>query len=1076
MQAPVRVTMLGELAVDGTPLPGARLATLARTLLRAQGRAVPGTDLVDELWDGDAPADPRGALQALASRLRRTGLRVEAVGSGYRVVLDGVEVDLLQAREALDAAREADASGDHATAARLADQGLALWSAPAEPDLHTALVMLRTRAELAAGAQPMGLDQLRAAVEARPTDEPLVAVLMRALAATGRQAEALERFETLRSTLAERFGTDPAPVVSDVHVALLRGELSPPPGPDTAPTADAAGDRPADPARPARRPTPPWRRPATPLLGRDADLDRLQDSVATSPLVTLVAVGGAGKTRLAYELARRAEERGEPVWVLELAHVRGPDQVLPALLTLTGTAESEVADDSLTVRVRDVADRVAGAAAALDGLLVVDNCEHVLDAAAELVGGLLDAAGDRLHVVATSRAPLGLPLEVVHDVSALPDDVALALLRDRSRAARADVVWDDAVAGELCRRLDNLPLAIELAAARTRSMPVTEILAGVEHRFALLDHAVRGLPDRHQGLWAMVDWSWALLTEAQQDLLVRLAVVPAPFGAELAVALADGSPRARMDLAALVEQSLVQLGDGADGVSYRLLETVREYGEARLADRGERAHALDRLTAWAAGLARALMPDLVGPRQVETFTTVTRETETLTTALRWAAAHGAEHESFPVACVLLTVWTSRGLHAEAARWAAIVMCADRPELRRGSWALHGAHADDDRAADGPADRPRPTPDEVAETALRCLINGASAGAMRTAALGLRAVRRVRAEHGDQLGPRARALADAMLSAGSINRDPEAWAVAAGAHMIASGDPQVTGLGLFLRGALAENAGEPWSGAEDAMAAYRSFKAAGDQWGMGVAAQLVSRMCSARAEHDEALHWLGVAEHHLRMISALEDLTQVQVMHAVSRVLAGDREAEHTLTALATDPERETTSRAQAALGLAAGLAVSGREGEAAAWSARALTSMVTDGGAFAQARVLFRVVDALIRLRRGDDVRPALDAAVPDALEARDAPVLGTLALGFAEVAAADGDLTASAELTGLAARVGGSLTWFIGRAAAEGLLPHSLAVGPVRRSGLTSQEAIARIIEIVAPGTEPGRVGWSAL
>lgn len=1069
MHAPVRVTMLGELAVDGSPLPGARLAALARTLLRAQGRAVPGTDLVDELWDGDAPADPRGALQALASRLRRTGLHVEAVGSGYRVDLAGVEVDLLQARALLEQARAAAARGDHGDAARLATEALDLWRAPAEPALHAALVVLRTEAELAAGARPGAIDALRAEADAHPTDEPLTALLMRALAALGRQAEALERFEALRAELAERFGTDPSPVVADVHLALVRGELDSGHAPQPSPVS--TGDAPPGGPVAARRPTAPWRRPATPLLGRDAELDRIQASLADAPLVTLVAVGGAGKTRLAYEVARRADERGEPVWVLELAHVRGPDEVLPTLLTLTGTADAAPdSEGALTVRVRDIADRVAAAAAVLDGLLVVDNCEHVLDAAAELVGGLLTAAGDRLRVVATSRAPLGLPGEVVHDVSALPDEVALALLRDRSRAARAGAAWDDAIAAELCRRLDNLPLALELAAARTRSMPLAEILAGVEHRFALLDRAVRGLPDRHQGLWAMVDWSWALLTEAQQDLLVRLAVVPTSFGPELAAALAGSTQQARLDLAALVEQSLVQLGDDAGGARYRLLETVREYGEARLDDRGERAETLDRLAAWAADLCRTLAPDVVGPRQVETFATVTRETETLTTALRWAAEHGAEHESFPIASVLLTVWTARGLHAEAARWAAALVAAHDPALRRRSFALNGA-----RAVDPPAG-PRPSADEIADAALRCLVNGASAGAMRTGALGLRALRRVRAEQGDQLGARTRSLADAMLEAGTVSRDPEVWAESVGAHLIGSDDPQVTGLGLFLRGALAENSGEGASASHDAQASYRAFEAAGDHWGMGMAAQLVARMESAGGDHDASMRWLGTAEHHLRAISAVEDLTQVQVMRAVSRVVAGDADAEHTLADLWADPELEAMSRAQAALGLAAGLAARGQDDEAAVWSSRALAAQVHDTSTFAQARVLFRVVDALVRIRRGDDVATALAAAVPDTLTARDAPVLGTLALGFAELAATRGDLETSAELLGLAARVGGSLSWFIGREAADALLPRSLATGPVARSELTSQAAIARILAIVAPGTPTGVIGWSAL
>jgi len=1065
-----RVSALGPLTVDGVPVPGARLERLARALLAAGGRVVGADVLVEAVWDGEEPADPHGALQALVSRLRRAGLGVTAVGPGYRAELDGVEVDLLRARGLLTAARAAAAAGEHAAAAERAREALTLWpGAPAadhpqaEPVLRGALLATLTEAELALGRTPSTLDELRALADAAPLDEATAALLLRALGAAGAEAEALERFERLREELAERFGTDPAPAVAAAHVALLRGELRPAAAPEPSTRPVPVGP----PPRAARRPQP-WHRRSTPLLGRDHDVDAVEAALLEAPLVTLAAVGGAGKTRLAYEVARRADSRGEPVAVLELAHVRTSDEVLPALLTLTGTGESELTgQDALTRRVLDVAERLDAAAGALDGLLVVDNCEHVLDAAADLVGGLLAAAGDRLRVVATSRAPLGLPGEVVHDVAALPDDVAVALLRERSQATRASTVWDDAVALELCHRLDNLPLAIELAAARTRSMPPAQVLAGVEHRFALLDRAVRGLPDRHQGLWAMVDWSWALLTPAQQDLLVRLAVVPAPFGADLAAALAGGGD-VTLDLAALVEQSLVELADDAGAGTYRLLETVREYGEARLTDRGDRDATLDRLAAWAAATCRALAPDLVGPRQVATFEAVTRATDTLLAALRWAVDREDEAASYPVAQVLLTVWTSRGLHVEASRWAAAVLLADAPDRRRRSPVLAGASPSPGRAL--------PHADEVGAVAVRALMNGAGAGAMRTAALGLRAARRVVAERRAELSPAGLAMAECLLEAGLASLDPEAWAATATARLLASGDPQLVGLALFLRAALAENGGDVSDGAGDALASYRSFETAGDQWGMGMSAQLVARVHSAAGEEEESLHWLTVAERHLRAIAALEDLTQVRVSRAAGRVAVGDREAEAELADLAGDPGLELVSRAQAGLALGAALAAAGRTAESLTWTDLALELAASETRPFPQSRVLFRVLAALVRLRAGIPAQDLLEATVPDALASRDAPVLGSLALGFAELAAVRGDRARADELVALAGRIGGNLSWFIGHTVADALLPTALAAGRPPRADVTSPEAIARILTLLAPGSRPSPQGWSAI
>nr|BFE76958.1 hypothetical protein GCM10020092_102590 [Actinoplanes digitatis] len=303
--------------------------------------------------------------------------------------------------------------------------------------------------------------------------------------------------------------------------------------------------------------------------------------------------------------------------------------MLPAVVAALGGAETEAAAGlGLERRVLTPRERLRAVAPELDGLVVLDNCEHVLDAAADVVADLLAAAAPEVAVLATSRAPLGLAGEAVHRLTALPDHEALALLEARARSGGAVPTWDTGRALALCHRLDNLPLALELAAARLRCMPIDDVLAGLSDRFALLDDALRGLPERHASLWAMVDWSSRLLADGDRELLHRLAVIPAPFTADLAAAVA-GVPDVRRGLAVLVEQSLLSIeGDGGPP-RYRMLETVREFGEARLDASGGRGPASDGLVGWARVEAVGLAGRFVGADQLGTFARCTAEQENL---------------------------------------------------------------------------------------------------------------------------------------------------------------------------------------------------------------------------------------------------------------------------------------------------------------------------------------------------------------------------------------------------------------------------------------------------------------
>ncbi|GAB3938443.1 hypothetical protein GCM10027614_18520 [Micromonospora vulcania] len=552
----MQITILGPLAVDGRPVRGERLAAVLRALVDARGRAVSTTLLVEAVWDGTPPDDATGAVQALVSRVRRLGLPVAAVPGGYRLPAEEITVDAVEARALVERGRTVLGAGDVLAARSSADQARGLF--PEVPELDTAddtrlfadVAALRAQAALA-GAGPFDEVDLRRLVARTPPDEPSAALLVRVLAAQGRDAEALEVIERLRAELADRYGTDPSPVITQVHLALLRGELTTPP-------VAAAPRKPVRIALPAA-----WRRPVTVLVGRERDVAAVGGALTEAPLVTIVATGGAGKTRLAAEVTRRAAAAGRPVRVIELAGLRSPDEVLPTVLAALGGADTTATGNNLGLerRVLSPEERLRAVAPDLDGLVVLDNCEHVLDAVATVVADLLAVTAPEVAVLATSRAPLGLAGELVHRLTALPDADALALIESRARAGGAVPTWDTARALELCHRLDNLPLALELAAARLRHMPIDDVLAGLTDRFALLDDALRGLPERHASLWAMVDWSRELLAPDDRELLQRIAVIPAPFTADLAAAVAR-TPHVRRGLATLVEQSLLTLVEG----------------------------------------------------------------------------------------------------------------------------------------------------------------------------------------------------------------------------------------------------------------------------------------------------------------------------------------------------------------------------------------------------------------------------------------------------------------------------------------------------------------------------------
>ncbi|MFD8067865.1 AfsR/SARP family transcriptional regulator [Streptomyces parvulus] len=717
---PVRYRILGTTQVlrpDGTavPLGGARLRALLTVLALRAGRAVPAGLLVEEVWGGDPPADATGALQALVGRLRRA-IGAQAVASadgGYRLTAAPDDVDLHRFDRLVGEGARALADGDPAKAAVPLDDALALWRGPALADLpdrtaeaarwetrHLDALRARHTAALDLGEAERSLPELTALCDARPLDEPLQALRLRALRDTGRTAEALAAYASVRHLLADRLGTDPGPGLRALHGELLApGEPVGPPAPSGSRPAPAEGAAP--PASPGSRPAPAEapRAPAprrrgnlrarlTSFVGRDADIESLRADLATARLVTLLGPGGAGKTRLSQEAAEGAGDTApDGVWLAELAPVDDPDAVPEAVLTALGARETVLYGAGAEEMRAAGAERPATAVERLVEhcgrrrmLIVLDNCEHVVDAAARLTEELL-ARCPHLTVLATSREPLGVPGESLRPVEPLPEPAALRLLADRGAAARPgfrpDADEDTAAAcAEICRRLDGLPLAIELAAARLRMLTPRQIADRLDDRFRLLSSGSRTVLPRQQTLRAVVDWSWDLLDAAEREVLGRLSVFAG--GCDLTAAEAVCGPAALDALGSLVDKSLVVAAPVTDRqtgeeMRYRLLETVAEYAGERLDEAGGRAAAERAHLTHYREFARTTDPLLRGPHQLAAIERLEREYENVRTALRHAIADRDEQEALCLSLSLVWYWQMRDLRVEARNWFVEIM-------------------------------------------------------------------------------------------------------------------------------------------------------------------------------------------------------------------------------------------------------------------------------------------------------------------------------------------------------------------------------------------------------------------
>ncbi|TCP55004.1 putative ATPase [Tamaricihabitans halophyticus] len=686
----MRIEVLGPVrlsAEPGAPVEVAErhLRLLLAALVAANGEPVSTDALIDRLWGESLPANPKKVLRAKLSRLRavldkaQPGARefLTHAGGGYRLTVPSDVVDagrfqhaIERARGATDGQRKIDGLTEALELWRgepygdIADE---IWLAPAVAQLRKlrgdALEIL-VESLVQQGAPEKALSYADGLVAEHATREGLITALMLALYQVGRQHEALAMYESLRHRLAEDLGIDPSPHIRELHGQILRQDpaltRTPGPKPDTAVHA--------------RRTNLPAE--TTPLIGREREGEQVTALLAESRLVTLTGIGGVGKTRLALRLAHdQAAHFTRGAWFIELTELTtttgdqlGSGERIAALAVTTMELSDQLSTAGSMGRLRQ-------ALGAHSTLLVLDNCEHVAAEAAVFVAELLRQVPSA-RVLATSREPLGLPEEQRFDVGALSTEstasgetsAAVELFIARAKASDPDVALDahtTAAIAELCRRLDGLPLALELAAGRIRGLSVHDLLARLSDRLNLLRRPGRGVPRRQQTLRGMIDWSWSLLEEAEQTVLRRLAIHPGTLSLAAAeVICADDTydtdqPVVRPSdvadvLIGLVDRSMVNTVHTPAGVRYGLLESISTYAEEKLDEAGERAAFAQRHLHYYLDLAREADEHIRGPAQRHWLTRLESERNQLRHAFDTAVSAKDGHSA--VAMAVRTFW------------------------------------------------------------------------------------------------------------------------------------------------------------------------------------------------------------------------------------------------------------------------------------------------------------------------------------------------------------------------------------------------------------------------------------
>lgn len=633
--------VLGPLEVGGEPFRGGpKPRALLASLLLARGSPVSKERLVDAVWGERPPASAAHALQVYVSELRKSRIEIEHQGGSYRVLAD--RLDAAEFEGLVEAAGEHRRAGRHEEALASLEQALSLWRGPALTGLEDIGALSAERDRLdelrivaiedhAESALALGLavdvPLLERLATEHPLRERLRGLLMLGLYRAGRQAEALEAYAAMRRALDE-LGLEPAGELRTLQGAILRQE--------------AVLEVEQQSVR-ERRHLPA---PATPFVGRRGEVDAVTALLrGDTRLVTLTGPGGAGKTRVALRAAHElADAFADGVWFVGLAALVDPALVRPAIAQTLGLAEESLDEE---LRGREL-------------VLLLDNFEQLLDAA-PVVGELLQAA-PRLRVLTTSRTRLRVYGEHELELPPLPAADAEELFVGRARATGRELPPGPLVA-EICRRLDGLPLAIELVAARTSELTVAELMSSLDDRLELASRGARDLPERQQTLRAAIGWSHDLLEPSKQRLFAQLGAFSGGFTREAVSAVCG--PESVDQLAGLAEANLVRrAGDGR----YRMLATIREYAVERLVESGESDAVRRRHAEYLRELGEELVAALPTEGVDEAYATFEREHDNFRAALAFAGETGSVELRFGLVAAVSHFWLVRGHLAEGRAW------------------------------------------------------------------------------------------------------------------------------------------------------------------------------------------------------------------------------------------------------------------------------------------------------------------------------------------------------------------------------------------------------------------------
>lgn len=877
----IRVLGALEIFVNGrrVKVAGRRSRGLVGLLARRPGQQVSTAEVLRQVWGEDAADQPgetaRNAVQARVSAVRRAlgAPLIQGTEAGYVLDVPAESVDAVRFESEVRRARawRADAAMD--TASQVYAQALALWQderayadlghvdALAEEaerlgELRLQVLQESLALEIERGRYDHVAETLVDATRRYPGAEELWALRMIGLYRQGRQAEAMSVYVEARRQLRDRFGLDPSPRLRELEAMVLH---------QRAPRG--GGLRHLGPPRVAR--------PATSFIGREADVHEVVGRLPGTRLLTLTGAGGVGKTRLAMEAVQTLVDGCSPltthgVTVVDLIEYRPGDDLAVAVLDALGPLVPSSSSVASGQGARTPVDVLCDVLSDRRLVLVLDNCEHLIDDAAELAAALL-ARTTATHVLATSREALNVPGEVVYVVDPLrvpdgdaehelEDNPAVQLFLDRVRATQPDLELDPErlrIVVSICRRLDGLPLALELAAVRIRVLGIEEVARLLDDRFEFLRHGARTAAQRHRTLEAVVDWSYNLLDQDDRQMFEVLSVFRGSFSIQEAVTvwtrLGGSAGQARESIERLASRSMVQ----AEGGRLRMLETMRAYAGAKLAESGRESAVTEAHARVYTELAWAQADTLKTEGQAHAVAVLMAEDANLRAAHTHAVSHGlGEVAQGLVGALGYLSWMREG---RVPGWEMIVRSLELPaadpavRISALAWATHlgsiFGHAHD-------------AVDYGAETAALA----SEHPGRRVSDVGFALLARAHALH--RLGRWADGDAQLREARALMDEHGDQWTLA--------GCAMVAGLGALVRGRLEE--------------AERSFVEAGqryrDQWGQQRSALRRSIVRAARGDHAGAARLLREALSFLDGLEVVEAAAPARVVLARAELFSG----------------------------------------------------------------------------------------------------------------------------------------------------------------------------------------------